>query len=76
VYEYQCPVCGIFEFEQSIKDAPLDTCILWPGTIGVECGEPVQRLISKASFVLKGDGWAKDNYAGKLSQHSPGGKKQ
>ena len=50
VYEYECKKCGaIFEAEQRIVDPPLDTCRL--------CGGSVERLISKCSFVLKGDGW-------------------
>ena len=50
VYEYECKKCKtIFEAEQRIVDPPLNTCRL--------CGGSVERLISKCSFVLKGDGW-------------------
>lgn len=50
VYEYECKKCGaIFEEEQRIVDPPLNSCRL--------CGGSVERLISKCSFVLKGNGW-------------------
>lgn len=50
VYEYECKECGlIFEADQRIVDPPLNSCRL--------CGGEVERLISKCSFVLKGDGW-------------------
>ena len=50
VYEYECKKCGaIFEAEQRIVDPPLNSCRL--------CGGSVERLISRCSFVLKGDGW-------------------
>ncbi|MEW6378024.1 MAG: zinc ribbon domain-containing protein [bacterium] len=50
VYEYRCKDCGCtFEAEQRIIDPPLNACRM--------CGGSVERLISRSSFVLKGDGW-------------------
>ena len=50
VYEYECKKCGKnFEVEQRISDPPLTIC--------GECNGEVERLISRCSFVLKGDGW-------------------
>ena len=50
VYEYQCKDCGLtFEVDQRIVDPPLNSCQM--------CGGSVERLISRCSFVLKGDGW-------------------
>ena len=50
VYEYQCKDCGYtFEVDQRIVDPPLNSCQM--------CGGAVERLISRCSFVLKGDGW-------------------
>lgn len=58
-YEYLCRVCSHhFEKEQSIKEKPHAEC---PKCL-VTCDN---RLISGGSFILKGDGWAKDNYAKK-----------
>lgn len=56
-YEYECKSCEHhFEIEQSIKDDPLMTC--------PKCrADFLRRLISKTSFVLKGSGWAADNYS-------------
>ena len=59
-YDYKCLVCEEdFETIQSIKDdahAPCPQC-------RVECHN---RLISGGtSFVLKGNGWAADNYGSK-----------
>ncbi len=56
-YEYQCSACGHeWEAEQSIKDAPLDTC--------VSCGQKTaKRLVSGGTgFLLKGGGWYADGY--------------
>lgn len=30
-----------------------------------KCGNGMKRLPTQASFILKGNGWAKDGYAGK-----------
>lgn len=59
-YDYKCLVCEKeFESVQSIKDDPHSTC----PECKVEC---YNRLISGgAAFVLKGGGWASDNYASK-----------
>lgn len=50
VYEYQCKDCGYtFEVDQRIVDPPLNSCQM--------CDGAVERLISRCSFVLKGNGW-------------------
>jgi putative FmdB family regulatory protein len=57
-YEYACESCGHqWEAEQSIKDAPLKTC--------VACGkEKAKRLVSGGTgFLLKGGGWYADLYS-------------
>jgi putative FmdB family regulatory protein len=54
-YEYECPKCGSFEVTQRISDAPLERH---------ECGEAVERRISKTAFSLKGGGWYADGYGG------------
>lgn len=56
-YEYKCLCCRHeFEATQSIKDAvgvTCPACLIW-------C---VNRLVSGGtSFLLKGGGWAADNY--------------
>ena len=57
-YDYKCLVCDHdFETIQSIKDDPHTPC----PQCKIEC---YNRLISGGgSFVLKGDGWAADNYS-------------
>ncbi len=56
IYEYECDQCKkTFEVRQSIKDAPLSTC--------PDCGQPVRKLISASSFLLKGGGWYADGYS-------------
>lgn len=61
-YEYKCKNCQHeFETHQSIKDDPLKNC--------PSCQtDSLCRLISQTSFVLKGDGWAADNYSSKSSK--------
>ena len=60
-YEYGCDSCQHqFEAQQSIKDEPLRDC--------PACSEKsLKRLISRTTFVLKGGGWAADNYSTKGS---------
>jgi putative FmdB family regulatory protein len=57
-YEYACSSCGHeWEFEQSIKDAPLTEC--------PSCKQPAaKRQISRGTgFILKGSGWGSDLYS-------------
>lgn len=57
-YEYVCSSCqNEWEFEQSIKDAPLTEC--------PRCHEQsARRQISRGTgFILKGGGWYSDLYA-------------
>jgi putative FmdB family regulatory protein len=57
-YEYACKVCAHeWEFEQSIKDAPLTEC--------PQChNATARRQISRGTgFILKGSGWYSDLYA-------------
>lgn len=56
IYEYECPKCGnVFEewgkAADSHKDEPCP-----------KCGAPSPRIISRTSFVLKGDGWYVSDY--------------
>jgi putative FmdB family regulatory protein len=63
-YEYECTRGCRFEIEQSIKDDALKRCprsACPRGTGGVS----VRRLISAASFILKGGGWYADGYGSK-----------
>jgi len=68
VYEYKCSNCGHeFEAEHSMRDpAPTcPSCGVWGKTLedgSVKC--TLKRLIGRTNFVLKGSGWAKDNYKG------------
>lgn len=57
-YEYGCLCCkNEFEVEQSVKAEPYAEC----PKCHVSC---YNRLISRStSFVLKGGGWATDNYS-------------
>ena len=56
IYEYQCPKCGnVFEewakASEAHKEEPCP-----------KCGTPSPRIISRTSFVLKGDGWYVSDY--------------
>ncbi len=56
VYEYRCTKClKVFEYQQRMADAPKSVC--------EECSGALERLISRSSFALKGDGWYKDLYS-------------
>ena len=57
IYEYHCTACDEnFEVSQKITDSPLGAC--------PKCDGQVEKLISQSSFVLKGSGWYKTDYAG------------
>ena len=63
IYEYQCISCKRHhEIMQRYDDAPLTAC--------PDCGGEMKKLISNTSFILKGRGWYKTDYA------SGNGKKQ
>jgi putative FmdB family regulatory protein len=58
VYEYRCDACNIqFELRQKFSDPPADKC--------PKCGGVVRKLVSAASFSLKGAGWYGDGYGDK-----------
>lgn len=60
LYEYRCPKCErLMELMQKFSDPPpVCTCAE---------GDPVEmvRQLSRGSFILKGSGWYKTDYAKK-----------
>lgn len=64
IYEYECPVCGVFEHIQKFSDSPLKSC---PNCKGAGKKSKVQRIISSSAFHLKGSGWYKTDYTTKSS---------
>lgn len=56
IYEYQCPKCGRV-FEEWVKSSEAHREEPCP-----DCGTPSPRIISRTSFVLKGDGWYVSDY--------------
>jgi len=60
VYEYRCDACNIqFELRQKFSDPPADKC--------PKCGRAVRKMVSAASFSLKGGGWYGDGYSDKAA---------
>ncbi|HYQ48155.1 MAG TPA: FmdB family zinc ribbon protein [Thermodesulfovibrionales bacterium] len=58
IYEYKCEKCRKHhEIMQKITERPLTIC--------PSCGGAMKKLISNTSFVLKGSGWYRTDYAGK-----------
>ena len=55
VYEYKCEECGKRIEKLSRFNEPPPTC----------CEDKMKKLVSRTSFTLKGDGWAKDGYSNK-----------
>lgn len=70
-YEYQCNACDHrLEALQKISEQPLCYC--------PECGEAsLRKLISKAAFRLKGDGWYETDFknSGAKKEDDTAGKK-
>lgn len=57
MYEYKCESCdNQFELRQKFSDPPATEC--------PACGGAVSKLISSASFALKGGGWYNESYSG------------
>ncbi len=58
IYEYKCDLCnGLWEEIQKFSDEPLTVCK------SCEKEGRVHKLVSgRMAFILKGGGWAKDNY--------------
>lgn len=49
-YDYECGVCGRFQYSQRITEPALDVC--------PTCGQPVRRLISRnVNIIFKGPGF-------------------
>ena len=58
IYEYRCEKCNRdFELFRSITDEGTPSCKF--------CDGPVNKLISRSSFHLKGTGWYVTDYAGR-----------
>jgi len=66
IYEYRCQDCD-YEFErmQKFSDPPLEVC--------PSCNGEVQKLISRSTFHLKGDGWYVTDYARKSGANGSNG---
>ena len=63
IREYKCKDCGNYvEVIQGINEKPLEKC--------EKCGGKLEKLISNSSFVLKGSGWYKTDYASSGSSAS------
>ncbi|MBD5607835.1 MAG: zinc ribbon domain-containing protein [Desulfovibrio sp.] len=56
IYEYKCPKCGEV-FEKFAKSSESHKDAICP-----KCGTESPRIISRTSFVLKGDGWYVSDY--------------
>ena len=58
IYEYRCQSCGAtFEVLQRLADEPPVAC--------PTCAGPVEKLVSRTAFQLKGTGWYVTDYARK-----------
>ena len=60
IYEYECPLCGVFEVTQKVSEKPLKAK---PECDRKNCPRKAERLISASAFHLKGGGWYKTDYA-------------
>jgi putative FmdB family regulatory protein len=63
IYEYRCTKCGhLIEIIQKLSDRPLRKCS--------ECSGRLEKLVSRASFQLKGGGWYSEGYTSGGSKKS------
>jgi putative FmdB family regulatory protein len=64
MYEYRCVACDKqFELRQKFSDPPAAAC--------PDCGGAVTKLISAASFTLKGGGWHNEGYGSSAKNETP-----
>lgn len=64
IYEYRCNSCNHqFELRQKFSDPPASEC--------PQCGSAVDKLISSASFALKGGGWYDQGYSNSGKEKAP-----
>ena len=57
LYEYRCRKCeNVFEYIQSLSEGPKRKC--------EECAGRLEKLVSRAGFVLKGSGWYETDFKG------------
>lgn len=63
IYEYRCTSCGkTIEAIQKFSDAPLRRC--------EHCDGPLEKLVSRTAFHLKGGGWFVNDYGNSKSSSS------
>ena len=64
IYEYLCQRCGHqLEVMQKMSDKPLTKC--------PECKGKLEKIISQASFQLKGSGWYVSDYSSRGKAEKP-----
>jgi putative FmdB family regulatory protein len=64
IYEYRCTKCGhLIEIIQKLSDRPLRKC--------PACSGRLEKLVSRASFQLKGGGWYAEGYTTSGGKKSP-----
>lgn len=64
LYEYRCSDCGKeFELRQKFSDEPATIC--------PTCGGSIEKLISRTSFSLKGNGWYNEGYSKDSKARTP-----
>jgi len=55
IYEYKCERCGkVTEIWHGVNESPNNHC--------PHCGGSLHKIISNASFILKGSGWYETDY--------------
>ena len=57
IYEFECKECHIVVERLVLGDPPPPKC--------PKCLAKMKKRVSLGTFVLKGDGWAKDGYSKK-----------
>lgn len=66
VYEYECPHCGLLEeVDMPMHERQMRRWCQGCLNLGTLDVRPMERVISKTSFSLKGGGWSGDGYGSK-----------
>ncbi len=54
IYEYRCPVCGVFEAVQPMSADDLQEC--------PECGCRIKKLVGRPAVIFNGSGFYSTDY--------------
>lgn len=62
IYDYKCPECDYIEYDKFEITTTSELLVECKNCSTEDHKVFMERIITGTSFILKGDGWAKDGY--------------